>query len=163
MGVATGVDDTSEGVAGGGEDESAGSEDEEAGGEDEDAGVGVGEVAGCVTGQVETFVIVGDGCVGRAGLEVTGVETAVPAAPGFTPPGLGAAPVTTGSEEATHRALEVGCGAGVCDFLGEVAVLLGPACPLPVGVPLPVGAPLPVGVPPPLFAGVPLPSVPAPP
>jgi hypothetical protein len=147
VGVAADVDDTSAG--------------EEAGGEDEAAGVRVRDLAGCVIGQVETFVIVGDGCVGRAGLEVTGAETAVPAASGVMPVGLGVAPVAAGNEEATHSALEVGCGVGVGDFLDEVVVLPCPACPLPVGVPLGVGAPPPVGVPPPMSARVPLPSVPA--
>jgi hypothetical protein len=66
------------------------------------------------------------------------------------------APVTTGSKEATHPVLDVGCGAAVGAFPDEVFVLPGPACALP-------DLAAPVGVPPPLFACVPLPSVPAPP
>jgi hypothetical protein len=63
VGVATGVDDTSVGAAGGGEDETA--------------GVGVGEVVGGFTGQVGTsVVVVGDSCAGGAGLAVA-VETGV--------------------------------------------------------------------------------------
>ena len=53
MGVATGVDATSVGAAVGDEDD------------DGAVGVGVGElVEGRVTGQVETFVVVGDDCAG---------------------------------------------------------------------------------------------------
>ncbi len=143
MGVATGVDDTSVGEAGGDEDD------------DEAAGVGVGElVEGRVTGQVETFVVVGDGC---AGIDVTGVETgAVRAVSAGTPVGLGTAPVTTGSEEATHLALDVGCAAALDVFRGDAVVLPGPVCALAEWVPPLAGVPLPV------FACVPLPSVSAP-
>jgi hypothetical protein len=150
VGVVTGVDDTSVGAAGGDDDED----------DDEVVGVGVGVVVGGFTGQVGTFVVVvEDGCVGGAGLAEsveTGVAGAVRPSSGPTRVGLGVAPVTTGSMEATHRVLDVGCGAGAWVFLDEVVVL-----PCPAGA-LPDLAP-PVGVPLPLFACVPLPSVPAPP
>jgi hypothetical protein len=143
VGVATGVDDTSVGAAGGDDDETV--------------GVGVGEVVGGFTGQVGTSVVaVGDGCVGGTGLAVavaTGLAGAVCPGSGVTRVGL--APVTAGSEEATHLVLDVGCGAAVGAFPDEVVVLPGPACALPDLAP-------PAGVPLPLFACVPLPSVPAP-
>jgi hypothetical protein len=125
--------------------------------EDEAVGVGVGELVG-FTGQVVTVEVVGDGCVGGAGLDVTGVETgAVRPASGVTPVGIGALPVTTGSEEAAHPVLDVGCGAAVGVFREDVVVLPCPACALPEWVPPPVGGPLP------LLVCVPLPSVSAPP
>ena len=149
MGVATGVDDTSVGVAAGDEDD------------DEAVGVGVGElVEGRVTGQVEMFVVVGGGCVGGAGVAVTGetrVAGAVLAASGVTPAGIGVPLVTTGSKEAAHPALDVGCGAAVGVFRDDVVVLPCPACALPEWVPPPAGGPLP------LLVCVPLPSVSAPP
>jgi hypothetical protein len=117
----------------------------------------VGELVG-FTGQVVTVEVVGDGCVGGAGLDVTGVETgAVRPASGVTPVGIGALPVTTGREEAAHPVLDVGCGAAVGVFREDVVVLPCPACALPEWVPPPAGGPLP------LLACVPLPSVSAPP
>jgi hypothetical protein len=145
VGVATGVDDTSVGAAGGVDDETV--------------GVGVGELVGGFTGQVGTSVVaVGDGCVGGTGLAVaveTGLAGAVCPASGVTWVGLGVAPATAGSEEATHLVLDVGYRAAVGAFPDEVVVLPCPACALPDLAP-------PADVPLPLFACVPLPSVPAP-
>ena len=127
--------------------------------DDEVVGVGVGELVG-FTGQVVMVEVVGDGCVGGAGLAVT-VETRVAGtvrpASGVTPVGIGVPLVTTGSKEAAHPALDVGCGAPVGVFRDDVVVLPCPACALPEWVPPPADGPLP------LLVCVPLPSVSAPP
>jgi len=138
VGVGSAVDDTSEGVG--------------AGGEGELVGVGVGEPVRGPARQNGTPVLVEYGCVGGAGLAVTLVAGAVPDASGAMLAGLGVL-ITTGSAVGVHLAVDAGCGARVCDFLGTAPVLPWPVLP-PLGV-----AALAVGAPMLLADGVPVPSV----
>jgi hypothetical protein len=132
-------------------------------------GGGVGVFVGGVTRQVAAFVLVCVACaVGAAEGEVSGEETSVAgmvpaatealAASGAPLVGVGFAPAEAGGVEVMHLVLDVACGAGACDRLGEALVLSCPASPSADVAPLVVGVLL-LLLPP--AACVPLPSGPA--
>ena len=113
VGVGSAVDDTSEGVGGGGEGVLA--------------GTGVGEPVWGGTTQIVTPVLVGYGCVGEAGLAETLVVGAVPDAAASMLAGLGGALFAAGDVLGLHPAVDVACGAAVCDFPVTLEVLFPPA------------------------------------